>query len=114
MAGLATTFGSGAMTNSIGEIHDASAILAIDPSLVRKDRYGETSDVDHWGKLVEGVDVGWDTLDFSEAGNVGDPSTGTAEKGAQVFEAASESLNRFCTWLAEQSEEALCPKPHKP
>lgn len=29
MAGLATTFGSGAMTNSIGEIGDASAILAI-------------------------------------------------------------------------------------
>ncbi len=29
MAGLATTFGSGAMTNSIGEIADAAAILAI-------------------------------------------------------------------------------------
>lgn len=93
---------------------ETSAILAIDPSLVRQDRYGETSDVDHWGKTVEGVEVGWDTLDFSNAGNVGDPSTGTAEKGAQVFEAASESLNRFCTWLAEQPEEALCPKPHRP
>ena len=29
MAGLATTFGSGAMTNSIDDINDASCILAI-------------------------------------------------------------------------------------
>jgi len=93
---------------------ETSAILTIDPGLVRQDRYEETSDVDHWGKTVEGVDVGWDTIDFSEAGNVGDPSTGTAEKGAQLLEAASEGLNRFCTWLAEQPEEALSPKPHKP
>ena len=93
---------------------ETSAVLAIDPSLVRQDRYKEASDVDHWGKTVEGVEVGWDTIDFSEAGNVGDPSSGTAEKGAQLFEAAAESLNRFCTWLAEQSEEALSPKPHKP
>ena len=93
---------------------ETSAILAIDPELVRQDRYNATSEVGHWGKTVEGVDIGWDTIDFSDAGNVGDPSTGTAEKGAQVFEAASESLNRFCTWLAEQSEESLSPKPHKP
>jgi len=93
---------------------ETSAILAIDPELVRQDRYNATSEVDHWGKTAEGVDIGWDTIDFSDAGNVGDPSTGTAEKGAQVFEAASESLNRFCIWLAEQSEESLSPKPHKP
>lgn len=93
---------------------ETSAILAIDPSLVRKDRYGETSDVDHWGKTVEGVEVGWDTIDFSDAGNVGDPASGTAEKGVQLFEAAAENLNRFCAWLAEQSEQALSPKPHKP
>jgi len=93
---------------------ETSAILAIDPELVRQDRYKVTSDVDHWGKTVEGVEVGWDTIDFSEAGNVGDPSTGTVEKGAKLFEAASESLNRFCIWLAEQPEEALSPKLHKP
>jgi len=93
---------------------ETSAILAIDPSLVRQDRYKDASTVDRWGITVEGVEVGWDTIDFSEAGNVGDPSTGTADKGAKLFEVAAENLNRFCTWLSEQTDEALSPKPHKP
>jgi len=93
---------------------ETSAVLAINPSLVRQDRYKETSKVDRWSKMVEGVEVGGDTIDFSEAGNVGNPSTATAEKGTQLFEAAAENLHRFCTWLAEQSDEALSPKPHKP
>lgn len=93
---------------------ETSAVLAIAPELVKQDRYRETSDADRWGKTVEGIEIGWDTVDFSEAGNVGDPSAATAEKGRQLIEAAAESLNRFCIWLAEQPEEALSPKPHKP
>ena len=93
---------------------ETSAVLAIDPTLVRQDRYKDASPADRWGKTVEGVEVGGDTIDFSEAGNVGDPSSGTEELGTQLLDAAAENLHRFCTWLAEQSEEALSPKPHKP
>jgi creatinine amidohydrolase len=92
---------------------ETSAMLAIDPSLVNQDRFKDASSVVQWGKRVEGVEVGMDTIDFSEEGNVGDPSLADPEKGRALIEAAAEGLDRFCTWLAEQPEDALAPKPHK-
>jgi creatinine amidohydrolase len=92
---------------------ETSAMLAIDPALVNQERFKEASSVVQWGKWMEGVEVGMDTIDFSEEGNVGDPSLAEVEKGRALIEAAADGLNRFCIWLAEQPEDALVPRPHK-
>lgn len=92
---------------------ETSAMLAIDPSLVNQDRFKDASSVVEWSKRVEGVEIGMDTIDFSQEGNVGDPTLADPEKGRALIEAAAEGLNRFCAWLAEQPEEVLAPKPHK-
>jgi creatinine amidohydrolase len=92
---------------------ETSAMLAIDPGLVNQERFKDASRVNRWGKRVEGVEIGMDTIEFSEEGNVGDPSLADPEKGRALIEAAAEGLNRFCIWLAEQPDGALAPKSHK-
>lgn len=98
-----------------GELETA-VMLAIAPELVRAERYREAAEksAPEWGKKVEGVEVGFDTLDFSQSGCIGDPSRATVEKGERVLAAAAERLDAFCRWLAAQPEEALAPKPHLP
>ena len=92
---------------------ETSAMLVIDPDLVRKERFSEASDTVRWGTRVEGVQVGFDAADFSEQGNVGDPNLADVEKGRRVLSDAQDSLSRFCAWLAERAEEDLASVPHK-
>ncbi|MEN3010188.1 MAG: creatininase family protein [Candidatus Bipolaricaulaceae bacterium] len=98
-----------------GELETA-VMLAIAPELVRPEQYREAAErsAPEWGKRVEGVEVGFDTLDFSQSGCIGDPGRATVEKGERVLAAAAERLDAFCRWLAAQPEEALAPKPHLP
>ncbi len=93
---------------------ETSLMLAIHPDLVHEDRFDEASSVSQWGTYLEGVLVGFDAADFTDAGNVGgDPSLASVEKGRTALSAACDSLGRFCTWLAERPEEDLAPRPHK-
>jgi creatinine amidohydrolase len=92
---------------------ETSAMLVIDPNLVHEERLGEASDTVHWGTYVEGVQVEFDAAEFSEQGNVGDPSFADVEKGRRVLADARDSLSRFCAWLAERADEDLAPVPHK-
>ncbi|MFN3346620.1 MAG: creatininase family protein [Candidatus Bipolaricaulaceae bacterium] len=98
-----------------GELETA-VVLALAPELVHPEKYGETAakSAPEWGKKVEGVEVGFDTLDFSQSGSIGDPSRATVEKGERILQAAAERLDAFCRWLAAQPEQALAPKPHLP
>ena len=98
-----------------GELETA-VVLALAPELVHPENYRETAEksAPEWGKKVEGVEVGFDTVDFSQSGSIGDPSRATVEKGERVLQAAAERLDAFCRWLAAQPEEALAPKPHLP
>jgi len=90
---------------------ETSLMLAIDPDLVRRDRFAEAGGTGQWGTYVEGVLVGFDAADFTEAGNVGDPRLASAEKGEAVLRAANEALARFCDWLAGRTEDELAPPP---
>jgi len=98
-----------------GEMETA-VVLAIAPELVRPENYGEAvaKGAPEWGKRIEGIEVGFDTRDFTESGATGDPSRATVEKGERILQAAAERLDAFCRWLANQPEEALAPKPHLP
>ena len=92
---------------------ETSLMLVIDPDLVREERFDKASESTEWGTYVEGVQVGFDVADFSDQGNVGDPSLADVEKGMRVLMAARESLSRFCAWLSERSDEELGLAPHK-
>lgn len=93
---------------------ETSAMLAIEPALVREDRKGAADKATAWGRFVEGVEVAFDTVEFSERGNVGDPALADVSKGRILLSEAVATLDRFCAWLAAQSEETLRTRPHRP
>ena len=90
---------------------ETSMILAIDAELVDTARYAEAAaGVSEWGERRNGVAIGFDTIDFTPTGVVGDPAGASAEKGRRFIEGSAEELHAFCSWLSQQSEEALAPK----
>ncbi|MFU1782186.1 creatininase family protein [Haloarcula japonica] len=54
----------------------------------------------------------YDAADNTDNGVLGDQTDATAEKGAEMFEAATEQLVRLCEWLDAQAFDDLMPEPH--
>ncbi|KAA9409302.1 creatininase family protein [Haloarcula hispanica] len=54
----------------------------------------------------------YDAADNTGNGVLGDQTDATAEKGAEMFEAATEQLIRLCEWLDGQAFDDLLPEPH--
>ncbi|MDD5263924.1 MAG: creatininase family protein [Candidatus Bipolaricaulis sp.] len=107
---IAALFPSG---DAHGGAVEASAMLVIDPESVRTGRMAHAS-ADRgarvpWGEFVEGVQVAFDAAEFSDLGNVGDPSLADAETGKTILREAAECLDRFCSWLAAQRDDVLRP-----
>ncbi len=105
-------------TDAHGGAVETSAMLVIDPESVRTERMGDAS-ADRgayapWGRFVEGVQVAFDAAEFSDLGNVGDPSLADEEKGKTILSEAAERLNRFCDWLSAHSEGVLYPPACRP
>lgn len=94
---------------------ETSMLLHLRPDLVREDALADAKAgaSDGWGKQVHGAEVGFDTADFSESGAVGEPTRGSAEVGAKLFDAAAADLDALVTWLADQAFEDLLPEPHR-
>ncbi|MCX7750721.1 MAG: creatininase family protein [Candidatus Bipolaricaulota bacterium] len=99
---------------SHGSEMETSAVLAFAPELVDVGAYGEAKAgaAPEWGKKLHGIEIGFDTLDFSRSGATGDPTRASAAKGNKLLDAAAARLDEFCRWLASQPEEALRPPPH--
>lgn len=97
---------------------ETSAMLVVDPESVRTSRMvharADRGARSPWGRFVEGVQVAFDAAEFSELGNVGDPSLADAEKGKRILSEAAECLNRFCAWFAAQPDDALRAPSSKP
>jgi creatinine amidohydrolase len=68
---------------------------------------------DDWGETVHGAPVGFDTLDFSDSGAVGDPTEGSVEAGERLFEKATSELGALVDWLGAQSFDDLRPEAHR-
>ncbi|MFC6719603.1 creatininase family protein [Natrialbaceae archaeon GCM10025810] len=66
----------------------------------------------HEGAFRFGARAFYDAIDNSDNGAFGDQTDATAEKGARLFEAATEQLVELSEWLAEQPLEDLLPKDH--
>lgn len=73
---------------------ETSALLAAAPDLVRTDRLGEaaTGSADRWGRWVGGMNLAYDSDEFSESGVVGDPREADAAWGEDLLSQAAANL----------------------
>ena len=72
--------------------------------LVREDRLDEATEggADRWGEWVSGVNLAYDTAEFSENGTVGDPRDGSATRGERLLDEASDALGALLDRVAER------------
>jgi creatinine amidohydrolase len=94
---------------------ETSMMLAFAEEWVREAALedAEEGGADSWGMSVRGASVGFDTIDFTESGAVGEPTAGSEEIGEKLLAHASDDLAALVDWLAEQDLEALWPREHK-
>lgn len=73
---------------------ETSAILALRPELVQEERYPEAVEggAASFGRYVAGTNVAYDFDEFSESGNVGDPTPASAEEGERLLDGAAEGV----------------------
>lgn len=97
---------------------ETAMIQYLRPELVRNDRLEDARDsglVD-WENneetRVHGARTFYDAIDNTDNGVLGDQIDATAEKGEQMFEAATEHLVKLCEWLDSQDFQDLMPKEH--
>jgi creatinine amidohydrolase len=64
------------------------------PDLVREDRTAASRDdgAERWGEWVAGVNLAYDSDEFTASGAVGDPTAGTAALGEALLDAAGTGL----------------------
>ncbi|MFB6125487.1 MAG: creatininase family protein [Halanaeroarchaeum sp.] len=91
---------------------ETSLLLATHPELVREDRVeaAAAGAADRWGDWMSGVNLAYDSAEFSENGAVGDPREASAEEGRALLQRASEALVALFDALAERDLER---PPHK-
>jgi creatinine amidohydrolase len=94
---------------------ESSIMMAIAEELVREEELAAAGEgaPEGWGETVHGAEVGFDTVDFTPTGAVGDPTEASREAGEHLVEAASEELDALVDWLADQPFEELLPEPHR-
>jgi creatinine amidohydrolase len=73
---------------------ETSLIRHLHAHLVDEEQFEEASEngASGWGEWQSGTNLAYDTVEFSDNGTVGDPGQSSAEAGAQLLEAAAESL----------------------
>ncbi|MFC6862735.1 creatininase family protein [Halomicroarcula sp. GCM10025817] len=73
---------------------ETSLLRHTDPDSVDETRLDAAAEggADGWGEWVEGVNLAYDTAEFSENGTVGDPREGSADRGRDLLDEASEAL----------------------
>jgi creatinine amidohydrolase len=96
---------------------ETAMIQHLRPELVHDDelenaRDGGVPSVDAAETEKYGARTFYDAADNTDNGVLGDQTDATAEKGAEMFDAAAEQLVKLCGWLDEQPFEDLMPKAH--
>jgi creatinine amidohydrolase len=73
---------------------ETSLLWHTDPDSVDESRLEAAAEdgADGWGEWVEGVNLTYDTVEFSENGVVGDPREASAERGDALLDEASDAL----------------------
>ncbi len=96
---------------------ETSMIQYLEPELVHDDRLAEARDggvasVDEADTVMHGSRTFYDAADNTDNGVLGDQTDASAEKGEQLFEAATEQLVALCEWLDDQAFADLMPEDH--
>lgn len=87
---------------------ETSLLMHVAPEQIREDELADAAAgaTDRWGEWVEGVNLAYDTREFSENGVVGDPGEASAERGAALLEEASGALATLIERVAERDRTA--------
>ncbi len=83
---------------------ETALLRHLEPDLVREDRLEEAraGAADGWGEWVSHANLAYDSAEFTENGVVGDPGEGPAERGAELYELATDALVRLVDSVAER------------
>ncbi|WP_262174809.1 creatininase family protein [Haloarcula laminariae] len=83
---------------------ETSLLQAVRPDLVREDRLDEAAaeGADGWGEWVSGVNLAYDSSEFSENGCVGDPGDGSAQRGEALLDEATAALATLLDRVTER------------
>jgi creatinine amidohydrolase len=84
---------------------ETSVMLHLAPELVREERYDEAAAGagDRFGVFVGGTNLAYDFDEFSESGNLKDPSPATAAEGERLLDAAAEACVEVLAALDERA-----------
>jgi len=84
---------------------ETSLVCHLRPDLVREERYDEASQGagEGFGDWVAGTNLAYDFEEFTESGNVGDPTPASAEAGQQLLEAAVDGCVDVLDAVAERT-----------
>jgi len=83
---------------------ETSLLQATHPELVGEDRFDEAAagGADGWGEWVSGVNLAYDSSEFSENGCVGDPGEGSRERGERLLDEAATALVALLDRVADR------------
>ena len=83
---------------------ETSMMLHLAPELVREDRYEEAAaGAGHeFGVFVDDTNLAYDFDEFSESGNLADPTPATAAEGERLLTSAADACVRVLAALAER------------
>lgn len=73
---------------------ETSLVWHLAPELIHEDRFtaAEAGEEGEFGVWVAGTNLAYDFREFTESGNLGDPSAADPDRGATILEAATEAL----------------------
>jgi len=86
---------------------ETSVLMHHAPHLVREERLAEAAEggSDAWGEWVAGTNLAYDSTEFTENGTVGDPTASSAERGAELIEAAGVALADLLAAVADRDRD---------
>ncbi len=86
---------------------ETSLLRHLRPDLVDEDRFDEAREAgaERWGEWVSGVNLAYDTDEFSESGAVGDPAQSDPAVGEALLDQAGEALAELLAAVAQRDVE---------
>jgi creatinine amidohydrolase len=83
---------------------ETALVRATHPELIREDRVDEARDggADRWGDWESGVNLAYDSAEFTDNGVVGDPTAGDESLGERLLEEAAEKLAALLDRVADR------------
>lgn len=95
---------------------ETSVMMSVCPEGVVAERFeeGYKKGAPEWGLKIKGVNIGYDTIDFTQSGVAGNPTAATREKGEIILNKSVERLVEFVSWLKSVDEDGIKIKEHLP